>query len=163
AMLKTIGSRYLGAFELGNEPEVYAALGWYHTKSGARVFGRSHGYDPARFIPDYQSISSALPRTVPLAGPAAGGAKAVPGWGAGGFADANPRVKVLTYHRYPLNHCAVSTAVPAYPTIPRLLAPSSSAGLADPMVPAVSAAHARGLAVRLDEVNSVACRGQKGI
>jgi hypothetical protein len=161
AMLKTIGPRYLGAFELGNEPEVYAALGWYHTSSGAPVFGRSHGYDPARFLPDYQNISSALPRTVPLAGPASGGVKWVAG--AGAFADADPRVKVLTYHRYPLNHCAVSASVPAYPTIPRLLAPSSSAGLADLMTPAVRAAHARGLALRLDEVNSVACRGQKGI
>jgi hypothetical protein len=161
AMLKTIGSSYISAFELGNEPEVYAALGWYHTAAGVQIPGRKPGYDLAAYVKDFASVASALPSSVPLAGPASG----APKWlaGVGPFVRANPRVKLLTFHRYALSHCATDSAQPTYPTIPHLLAPSSSAGLADTLAAAVRTAHAAGRPLRVDELNSVACRGVSGV
>jgi hypothetical protein len=44
-----------------------------------------------------------------------------------------------------------------------LLAPFASAGLADTMAAAVRAAHAHGIPLRVDEFNSISCRGVKGI
>jgi hypothetical protein len=161
AMVRTIGTKYLAGFELGNEPEVYAALGWYHTPAGVQVPGRRRGYDLAKYTSDFASVSRALPRNVAVAGPASG----APKWlaGVGSFLSANPRVKLATFHRYPLDHCAGSRSSPTYPTIANLLKPSSSAGLADSVAAAVRAAHARGRPLRVDELNSVSCRGTKGV
>lgn len=161
AMVKTIGSKYISAFELGNEPEVYSALGWYHTPAGVQVLGRPSGYTLAKYAPDFASVSQALPHDVPIAGPASG----APKWlaGVGPFLDANPRVKLLTFHRYPLSHCATDRSLPNYATIPNLLSPAASSGLADTVAAAVRAAHDRGRSLRIDELNSVACRGTKGV
>ena len=51
---------------------------------------------------------------------------------------------------------------PAYPSIANLLSDSSSTGLAQPVAPYVTAAHARGLQFRLGEMNSAACKGARG-
>jgi hypothetical protein len=140
---------------------VYGALGWYRNSAGASVTGRPHGYALTQFIPDFASVSQALPTSVPIAGPASGG----PGFLAGvpGFLNANRRVKLVTFHRYPLAKCITNPANPQYPTMAHLLAPYASSGLAHSVSAAVAAAHARGLPLRVDELNSVSCRGVPGI
>jgi hypothetical protein len=161
AMLKTIGRKYISAFELGNEPEVYGALPWFHTAKGDPVPGRPRGYDLPRYIPDFASVSRALPTTVPIAGPASGG----PGFfgGVPPYLSANPRVKVVTFHRYPLAKCITNPANPQYATMAHLLAPFASQGIANSIAAAVRAAHAHGDPLRVDELNSVSCRGVPGI
>jgi hypothetical protein len=161
ALLKTIGRKYIAAFELGNEPEVYAALGWYHTAAGVQVPGRKPGYDVAAYVRDFSSISPALPHGVPLAGPASGARTWLAGLGQ--FVHADPRVKIATFHSYALSHCTTNPRSPYYSTIPHLMEPRASAGLADSLAPAVTAAHAHHVSFRVDELNSVSCRGGKGV
>ena len=94
-----------------------------------------------------------MPR-YPLAGPALSG----PDWmqGLDRFLAADPRVAVVTYHRYPLLACIKNPADPSYPSIADLLSDSASSGLALPVAPFVQAAHARGLEFRIGELNSAA-------
>jgi hypothetical protein len=160
-LLARIGQRYVHAFELGNEPEVYGSLGWYTSPSGASVPGRPRGYDFNAYLRDYASMRAALPSRVPLAGPASG----APVWLAnlGRFLQANPRVRVATFHRYPLYRCFTGPASPHFPTIPHLFAPAASSGLAASLASAVRAAHAQGRGFRVDELNSVSCGGSLGV
>jgi hypothetical protein len=73
------------------------------------------------------------------------------------FLVAEPRVGLVTLHRYPLQLCYTSRRSPRYPTIGHLLEPSSSIGLADSFAPYAAVAHARRLSLRIDELNSVSC------
>lgn len=68
----------------------------------------------------------------------------------------------MTVHRYPLNHCA-APGTDHHPSLARLLSPASSQGLAQSVAQAASTAHAHGAQIRVDELNSVACRGQPGV
>jgi hypothetical protein len=154
-----IGRAHIQALELGNEPELYHAFGWYKTAGGQTVPGRGPGWSFSSYLADYAKIEAALPR-VPLAGPAIG----APRWLAAtaSFAKARRRVKTITVHRYPLQRCPAAAPVHS-PTIAELLAPTSSDGLADSVIPAAHAAHATGDAIRVDELNSVACGGAPGV
>jgi hypothetical protein len=93
-------------------------------------------------------------------GPASGN----PNWlaGTGQFLAANPRVKVTTFHRYPLHRC-YNTDPLTTPSIPHLLREAASAGIASTVASAVAAAHAHGTALRVDEFNSVSCSGKRGV
>ena len=126
AFLKGIGRGLITGFELGNEPEVYGRLDWYTTHAGVGVPGRPARYDFGSYLTDYAAISSALSRKVPLAGPASGS----PSWTAelSRYLAANPRVRTVTFHRYPLHRCFTERSASTYPTIPNLLAPRSSSG-----------------------------------
>ena len=90
AFMNGIGRSLIMGFELGNEPEVYGRLGWYTTQAGIRVPGRPARYDLGSYLIDYAAISSALPRNVPLVGPASGS----PGWmtALSRYLAGNPRV-----------------------------------------------------------------------
>jgi hypothetical protein len=156
-LISGIGSSSIEALELGNEPELYSAFAWYHTKSGAKVLGRpASSWTMASYFHDYSSVADALPH-LPLAGPSVGG----PLWitGLPQFLRDEPRVRLATIHAYPLKVCAPG----AHTSIPALLATSSSAGLASTLVPAVRAAHSHGVPLRLDEMNAVSCGGQAGV
>jgi hypothetical protein len=83
--------------------------------------------------------------------------------GLGHFISAEPRLKLVTYHRYPLRACLTDPTAPGYPTIPNLLADSSSAGLASAMVSYVKVAHQHKLPFRVAEMNSASCEGAKGV
>ncbi|MDQ6818512.1 MAG: glycosyl hydrolase family 79 C-terminal domain-containing protein [Actinomycetota bacterium] len=154
ALLDGIGRHYVEALELGNEPALYSLFTWYRTAAGHQVKGRGHGYDFAGFVRDFTQISASLPN-VPLAGPALNDS----GWISRlrQFLAAEPRVKVVTVHRYPLQVCFVRPGSPQYPTLPHLISRTASAGLAERLAPVITAAHARGLPLRLDEINTVAC------
>jgi hypothetical protein len=160
-LLAGIGRPYVAGFELGNEPEVYGALGWYENAAGAGVPGRSAAYGFHAYLGDYARISAALPRSVPLVGPASG----APQWlvGLGRYLRANPRVGLVTFHRYPLHRCFTPRTSPDFPTVANLLAPVASSGPADSLQHAVAVAHAHGLAFRSDELNSVSCGGARGV
>jgi Glycosyl hydrolase family 79 C-terminal beta domain len=154
ALLSGIGRRRVEAIEIGNEPDVYNMFSWYHDKRGRAVFARGGGYNFATFTSQFSRWRAAMP-TIPAAGPAF----AELGWLSGlpRFLAAEPGLKLLTIHRYPLR-AATSNA-----TIPNLLSDSSSAGVAQSVAPYVPAAHARGIAFRVDEMNSASNSGQKGV
>jgi hypothetical protein len=72
-------------------------------------------------------------------------------------------VQTLTIHRYPLRNCYVGKSSPQYPTVPHLLSSYATAGLAAGVDGYVRLAHAAHRQLRIDELNSVACRGKRGV
>jgi hypothetical protein len=154
ALQDGIGRGAIRAFELGNEPDLYASFPWYRTATGEQVTGRPAKYDMGWLISDYRNFAAALPGRV-LAGPSLG----APGWTEHlpRFLAAVPRLGVVTLHRYPLQLCYTPRSSSRYPTIAHLLDPASSIGLADSFAPYAQMAHARRLSLRVDELNSVSC------
>jgi Glycosyl hydrolase family 79 C-terminal beta domain len=159
ALLGGIGASRIEALEIGNEPDLYDLIAWYDQR-GKAVDARGPGYNLSAYTRDFSRWRAVLP-AFPLAGPALAG----PGWmgGLSSFLSAEPEVKVVTYHRYPLIGCVNTPTSPAYPSIANLLSNNSSIGLAQPVAPFVAAAHARGLEFRIGEMNSVACKGKRGV
>ena len=160
AMVRGIGASSIEALELGNEPELYGSFSWFKNADGRHITGRRSGYDFSTFVPDFARIAGALPN-LPLAGPATGAPKWIPELGR--FLAAEPLVKVATLHRYPLQECFMPAASTKYPSIAHMLDPSASRGLADSVAPLVGVAHARHVALRIDEMNSVSCGGAPGV
>ncbi len=160
ALINGIGPSSIEALELGNEPELYGSFSWYKNAAGQHVTGRPNGYDFSTYLPDFARVARALPN-LPLAGPATGAPKWIPELGK--FLPAEPRVKVATLHRYPLQQCFMPAASPEYPSVPHILAPSASQGLANSVASLVGVAHARHVALRIDEMNSVSCGGAPGV
>ncbi|MGZ4311748.1 MAG: glycosyl hydrolase family 79 C-terminal domain-containing protein [Solirubrobacteraceae bacterium] len=152
-LVRAIGRDRVQALELGNEPELYAAFTWYHVH-GRKMPGRARGWDFGGYLRDFSTVTESLPR-VPLAGPAAGSRK----WlrYVGRFITAEPRVRMVTLHRYPLQRCYIAPGARSYPTIAHLLTPASTTGLAASVARDVRLAHARGLQVRIDEANTISC------
>jgi hypothetical protein len=155
-MVRQIGRQDIEALELGNEPELYGSFGWYKSAAGVQVPGRPRSWNPAAYNADFRTIASAMDGD-PVAGPSMGG----PHWLAllGSFVSANPKLRLVTVHAYPLKHCTKSTVV----TIPELLADSSSAGLAQRIKPFLAAAARRHLPLRIDEMNGISCGGTRGV
>jgi hypothetical protein len=105
-------------------------------------------------VGDWTRFAAVLPRRV-LAGPSLG----APGWTSHlrTFLAAEPRVGLVTLHRYPLQLCFTPRNSVRYPSVAHLLAPSSSVGLADSFAPYAAIARARGYPLRIDEWGSVSC------
>ena len=159
AMLNIIGRPRIEAFELGNEPELYSSFTWYHRPDGTSVPGRRAGWDFGEFTQDFARVAAAV-GPVPLAGPTVGGLS----WlNLGRFLAAEPRLALVSLHRYPLWGCFNSPPSPTYPTIGNLLSESASLGLADSLARDVAIAHAHGIPVRNDEMNSVSCGNGYGV
>jgi hypothetical protein len=154
ALTNGLGAGAIRAFELGNEPDLYATFAWYRTAAGEHVNGRPPSYDIASLIADFTRFAAALPGRS-LAGPSLG----APGWTRqlDRFLAAEPRVRLVTLHRYPLQLCFTPRGSPRYPTVSHLLERASSIGLADSFASYAAIAHARGLSLRIDELNSVSC------
>jgi Glycosyl hydrolase family 79 C-terminal beta domain len=154
-----IGTRYIDALEIGNEPELYKVFPYYE-EGGAPVFARPPTYDFASYADDVTQIAERI-RRLPLAGPATGMAS----WlaRAPGLFAAEPHLKIVTYHRYPLLACFSEPGDPRYPSIPNLLGSDASRDLLQGIGDAISVAHSHGATVRIDELNSVACAGEPGV
>jgi hypothetical protein len=155
-----IGRKYIDAFEIGNEPDLYTVFPWYKDRRGHIYRARGRGYNLSAYTKQFTQWARALPN-VPLAGPAVSG----PGWlgKLGSFIGAAPRLGLVTYHRYPLRACITDPASQGFPSIPNLLADSASAGLATPMSPFISVTHRHNLPFRVAEMNSASCQGAKGV
>ncbi|MGZ4177966.1 MAG: glycosyl hydrolase family 79 C-terminal domain-containing protein [Solirubrobacteraceae bacterium] len=156
----------IDAVEIGNEPNVYNKITIYHTAAGAPVHARPRSFQYPAFRSQFQAIAR---RTLPLAlaGPALATGP-VPGRGSwvNTVADLlrrQPRLSIMTVHRYPLRNCYVPPASPQYPTIGHLLASYATVSLADSLKRWIAIAHAQHRQLRLDELNSVACRGKAGV
>jgi hypothetical protein len=160
ALVRGIGRRYIQALEIGNEPEEYGRLAWYRASDRRPVYARPSSYGLPQYIAEFERLRAALP-PVPLAAPATG------------FRDqlrylpqllkADPRLGLVTLHRYPLNRCFTSPGEAQYPTLANLLRPNSSYGLMWGLAPWVAYTHAHGATFRVDELNSIACGGEQGL
>ncbi len=160
ALVSGIGRQFIQGLEIGNEPDIYTQFPWYSGHGGLTIYARPQDYDVSQFTADYSRWSTALP-DLPLAGPAF----AELTWltGLAQFITAEPRLHVVTMHRYPLRACVSDPIAPGYPTIPALLSDASAAGLAQPLYQYIQLAHAAGLPFRVAEMNSAACRGRSGV
>jgi hypothetical protein len=160
AFMSGIGRRYIDALEIGNEPDLYGVFPWYTDRRGHTHRARGGGYGLTAYTKQFTQWSRVLPH-LPLAGPAASG----PAWMGGlkRFLAAEPALKLVTYHRYPLRACLTDPSATTYPSIPNLLADSSSAGLAAPLAAYARIAHAHHLPFRIAEMNSASCEGAKGV
>lgn len=162
AFLGGIGRRSVTALEVGNEPDVYGVFPWY-TSHHARVFARPAAYDLPAFIRELTRWQASLP-DLPLAGPALAELPWLTGLPT--LLAADPRLRVVTIHRYALQGCSHNPHSPVYPSVANLLSDRSSKGLADAIAPFVGAAHAAGAQFRVDELNSAAlagCLGRAGV
>ncbi|MGN6871380.1 MAG: glycosyl hydrolase family 79 C-terminal domain-containing protein [Solirubrobacteraceae bacterium] len=150
AVVAGVGRERVQALELGNEPELYSTFTW--GISGAP--GRPAGWDFSAFDRDFARIGDALP-DLPLAGPVVGQTN----WFryTKRFLSDQRRVAIVTLHRYPLQLCYLSPGQLHYPSIPHLLAAANSRGLAESVAAAVRTAHARHVALRIDEINTISC------
>jgi hypothetical protein len=151
-MVKGIGAQSIEALELGNEPELYGTFAWFRTPDGQAVTGRPPSYSVTDYLADYAHIASALPG-VPLAGPAGGSPSFLADLGA--YLVGEPRVRLVTIHAYPLQHCAPTQI----PTISELLNPATVSSLAAQVGASVAVAHRHGRSLRVDEMNAVTCGG----
>ncbi len=160
AFVSGIGRRYIQSLEIGNEPDLYGVFPWYRDRRGHLHRSRSSHYSLADYTSEFSHLSQVLPH-IPLAGPAVSG----PDWmrKLAGFIGHEPRLGMVTYHRYPLRACTTDASQPSFPTISHLLADSSSAGLADALAPFVAVAHRHQLPLRLTEINTASCQGQPGV
>jgi hypothetical protein len=158
ALLGGIGRKWVTALELGNEPELYGQVGWYRTRGGQTVRGRPRGYDFAEFTDDYSRLAASLP-PIRLAGLST---SAAPAWSRplGRFLDAEPRVGIVTVHRYGLDRCDKPAPIL---TTNELLSVRGQERVAQSTTASVKTAHAHGVPLRIEELNAVACGGQPGV
>ena len=159
ALLTGIGRSSVAALEIGNEPDVYSHFPRHPDASGHIVSARPPTYDLGIFLRQVSHVGQALQQAT-VAGPAFGNVA----WMSGlrRSLAAEPGLGLVTFHRYPLS-CFARRGSSQYPTIVNLLSHHASAGLADSVAPFVAVAHSRGLRFRVDEINSVACGGTRGV
>jgi glycosyl hydrolase family 79 len=165
AFVKAMGSS-LEALEIGNEPNVYGKVTVAHSFFGMPVPARPKNFGYPAFRRQFNAIATAAP-SLTLAGPAlAIGPTPSNGSWVGSmsrFLAGEHRVSMMTVHRYPLRNCYVPPSSPQYPSIPHLLSSYASAGLANSLKRWVAIAHGQHRLLRVDELNSVACRGKAGV
>jgi hypothetical protein len=154
-----IGSKHIEALEIGNEPELYKVFPWYEI-NGEPFYARPPIYNFTSYTEEIAEIAGQV-RGFALAGPATG----TPQWFAAvpQLFHVEHRLKVVTYHRYPLLACFSQPGDPRYPSIPNLLNPDSARDLLTGAGDTIAYAHKHGATVRIDELNSVACAGQPGV
>jgi hypothetical protein len=156
ALVAGIGPASVAAFEIGNEPDVYGQLPRYRPAGRRAVRARRRPYNLSVYTRGFSSVRRALP-SVPVAGPSLGG----PRW-LSRFILTEPRIGLVTFHRYPMS-CYARPGSAKYPTLTNLLNATASTGLAATVAPFISMAHARGEPFRVDELNSVSCAGKRGV
>jgi len=168
-LVNGIGRGRIEALEVGNEPELYDALPWYHTHPGVPAFGRPASYNLTDYAQEFGRFARVLP-PVALAGPSTGSTTWIAGLDQ--LIAADPALRMVTFHAYALNpygdafrghNCSTPRGDPAHPTVPALLAAYASQGLLHDVAPSVALAHSHGLSFRLDEMNAVTCAGTSGV
>jgi hypothetical protein len=160
AFLDGIGRSYIEAFEPGNEPELYNTFPWFYTPARRPVWARRRSYDFAAYTKEVSRLGGLLPG-LPLAGPSTGAFSwltHVPR-----LLSAEPGLRVVTFHRYPLIRCFSTPGSPDYPSVANLLSLPASRNLLQGVGPYIAFAHRHGFAFRVDEMNSVACKGKAGV
>jgi hypothetical protein len=169
--LALLGRRYIGALEIGNEPDLYPLIPWYklidgqvrpwYTHGGTPVFARRRTYGPTQFGRELARTLAVLPN-LPEAGPETGH----PEWVQQFIDEVRPRglPMTLTSHAYGLNRCVKDPAARSYPSVAHLLTRfASRENMLHHDAPFIALAHADGGSFRVDEMGSVTCNGRAGV
>jgi hypothetical protein len=159
ALLTGIGRRYIDALELGNEPELYSKLGWYRL-GNSFIPGRPPSFDFTGFTNEFSQFRHVI-APVPTAGPSTGSYWWLTHLDA--FLDDEPSLGVVTVHSYWLDKCLSHASLPGYPTLVNLLNPHPPSRLVRNLAKFTTLAHAHGVPLRIDEMNSVTCGGEHGV
>ncbi|HET9073595.1 MAG TPA: hypothetical protein VFN48_03375 [Solirubrobacteraceae bacterium] len=159
SLVSTIGSRYIRALEIGNEPDLYGSLSWSRPPL-APIYARPGSYGFNQYLAEFNALARGLPRLA-TAGPASGQSV----WSELLAAEHSraDRLGLVTVHRYALQKCGLSPQSPKYPTVQKLLEPSTAFSLAGLVAPLVRDVHAHHLPLRVDELNSAPCFGVPGV
>ncbi|GAA1900522.1 hypothetical protein [Lapillicoccus jejuensis] len=140
-----LGPRLAG-MACGNEPAGYAPSGW-----------RPRGWTTAQTVADELTCLRAVHAAVPsirLVGPDAGQGDWVRRWAPQGASS----VAIVTTHLYPMAACRVPWPLPG-----TLLGPAAQRVALEDVAPALAAARAAHRPLLLDETNSAACGGIRGL
>ncbi len=156
ALVDGVGKQNIAGLEIGNEPELYSAFNWYR-KAGVGIKGRTQSWTEAAFSKQFNQFAGVMPAGVPVAGPASGSAAYLAELGS--FLKDQPRVKLSTFHAYPLKHCTPGKVL----TTSQLLSPASTSGFAAAQAGYVDVSHRYGKLARLDEINGITCGGYGGV
>lgn len=157
----------IAGLEIGNEPDLYNRKYWISVVEGQSVgtallprqlLAGDYAHDFRAYA---RELSQARQRT-PLLGPAVAGAYLGVKWIMRLLASPHPGLRTISTHRYPYSACALP-GTPGWPTIPRVLSPTATSGVAQALAPAIRVAHHAGLLFRLTEMNSVTCGGRRGV
>jgi Glycosyl hydrolase family 79 C-terminal beta domain len=155
-------------FELGNEPDIFASHAYYSDPATGPVSVRPVGYSFTNYLREFDTFAAALQglsQPVSLGGPVF--TTSVYGWMQylPSFLTAQaPRLKAVTYHRYPLSACSWSAPGSSTdPTIANLLADKSAKSIAQGVAPFVTQTQSYGKPLRISEINSVSCGGKAGV
>jgi hypothetical protein len=170
ALVKRIGTRYIDAREIGNEPDLYSLIPWYrraggralpwYSHAGTPVYSRPATFSPQDYLAEFTRTLKVVPR-LPIAGPETGN----PPWANAfdGLVSPHSRVRMLTAHAYGLNQCIHDASSPAYPSVPNLLTLFASRGEVSGIGPYVALAHRNAAQYRIDEMGSITCNGRRGV
>jgi hypothetical protein len=156
ALVNGIGKQSIAGLEIGNEPELYSAFNWYR-RNGVGIKGRTSSWTEAAFFKQFNQFAAAMPAGIPVAGPASGSATYLAQLGS--FLKGEPRVKLSTFHAYPLKHCTRAKVV----TTSQLLSPAATSGFAQAQAQYVDVSHRYGKLAQLDEINGITCGGYGGV
>ncbi len=153
AALSALPTGSIDAFELGNEPDLYAL-------TGARPIYYSTLFYQSDFDGYFPQLSNAASGQPLFAAPAVYGTT----WfsGLASFLSAEQgRLGLVTVHRYPYDVCIFGTV--GAPTLPSLFQPTATTGYATTFAPVVQTAAQAGLKLRVAEMNSISCGGVQGV
>jgi Glycosyl hydrolase family 79 C-terminal beta domain len=165
AYVDAVGASSIEGFEIGNEPNLYRSVTTFTGLDGQPVQARPPSFGFPQYVHQFNAIADVLP-PLPLVGPALSAGVTPPAKWAdplAGFLQDEPRLSIATVHRYPLVSCFTTPGHAQYPTIAHLLSPYSTVQFADGIKPWVAIAHSERRKLRVDELNSVACRGRAGV
>jgi hypothetical protein len=156
--------RYIDAFEIGNEPDLYPRYGASVSVQQAKPYFLEYLQNFALWAQVIRN--AARDQQVGIAGPSLGrlGLPWITGTDAGDFGlflrtPSHPRL--ITFHTYPL-HGTSRCPADDCPSIPNLLSPVASIGPARQVAPFVSQI-GWWRKLRVDEINSVTQGGAKGV
>ena len=120
-----IGTGNIDALEIGNEPELYAIIAVLLPQAEQHAgLSPAAQLQPCRIPPRDGEVRQAAPAASRSPGRPPGttcGSTRLPK-----LFTAEPTLKVVTYHRYPLIRCFTKPGDPGYPSIPNLLAEARS-------------------------------------
>jgi len=161
ALQTGIGRSRIDGFEIGNEPELYPITPFYYRKpNNTPVYPRPRSYHFKAYAGEMSKLSK-LVKGSPLVGLATGSYAWLTHLKK--LFTAEPGIKTVTYHRYPLIKCFTQPGDPNYPSVPNLLNPASARNLLQGAGKYIALTHQHHATFRVDELNSVACKGQAGV
>jgi hypothetical protein len=153
AYARQVGGDAVLAFEVGNEPNLYAG----HDL-------RPKEYDCAKYVPEAKAAIRVLRAKVPgvpLAGPAT--ARRTDRWFEDAVAGLRGELEVATSHTYALSGGSTNPKSANFPSIPNLLSPATLAKDLAMVDEHLAAARKAGMRYRLAEGNTVSNGGRAGV